>query len=402
MSILTKVLIGLVIVAVFPVIYLAGGVLNMQDVWHKKVQQLQAQVKQEQARYDLLLNGDLESQTSQITPGKPVKGTPGYTQWKTARDAMMRGVGRVWYARPIAASISGETGTLSIEMFDDKVNDTGFGTTRQPLSAHGLTDKTFLYVFQMNHNGEPMEGKDRYVGEFIVNGLPPGANEPLIPLKPTFPLPKEEWDRLKSDSGGQQWVVYDKMPQDSRDLFVGQSRDEIAKQVPANVVDEYEFDNQPPTDAVRNNEYLKQFIVKDPKSGTEKFLRPLRNYAQIFQGSAEQLTDLNMRLQVLKREKDFADQALANLEKTAIPALDAHRMRLEKEKALVDADLTVVTGQAERLAAAVEQMRQEILRLVTENKQRLQKGSLGDRLTDASSAQPGKVAAVRVEPIAIP
>lgn len=402
MSILTKVLIGLVIVAVFPVIYFAGGVLNMQDVWHKKVQQLQAQVKQEQARYDLLLNGDLESQTAQITPGKPVKGTPGYTQWKTARDAMMRGVGRVWYARPVAASISGETGTLSIEMFDDKVNDTGFGTTRQPLSAHGLTDKTFLYVFQMNHNGEPMEGKDRYVGEFIVNGLPPGANEPLIPLKPTFPLPKEEWDRLKADSGGQQWVVYDKMPQDSRDLFVGQSREEIAKQVPAGVVDEYEFDNQPPTDAVRNNEYLKQFIVKDPKSGAEKFLRPLRNYAQIFQGSAEQLSDLNMRLQVLKREKDFADQALANLEKTAIPALDAHRMRLEKEKALVDADLTVVNGQAERLAAAVEQMRQEIVRLVTENKQRLQKGSPGDRLTDASAAQPGKVAAVRAEPIAIP
>jgi hypothetical protein len=94
---------------------------------------------------------------------------------------MLRGASRVWYGRPQAASISAETGTLKFEVFDDQVNFEM--AARAPLTEHGLLDKMVLYVFQVKHSAEPTPGSDKYLGEFVVNGLPPGAND-LIPLKP--------------------------------------------------------------------------------------------------------------------------------------------------------------------------------------------------------------------------
>ncbi|MGC3966146.1 MAG: hypothetical protein QM775_01870 [Pirellulales bacterium] len=110
MSILTRVLIGLVILATFPVLYLAAQVLNVQNEWHRKIKDLEAAIQKQDAQFKLLTYGDFDAQTHALVPGKPIVGTPGELQWKTARDNIMRGAGRVWYARPQAASISAETG----------------------------------------------------------------------------------------------------------------------------------------------------------------------------------------------------------------------------------------------------------------------------------------------------
>jgi hypothetical protein len=379
MSILTKVLIGLVIVAVFPVLYLAASVLNIQNEWHRKIKDFQAAIDKHEKQYELLLHGDFDAQTHPLVPGKPIVGNPGVMQWQTARDNIMRGAGRVWYGRPQAASISAETGTLKLELFSDEVNLDMNG--RSPLNDHGLVDKAFLYVFQMSHTGDLVPGTDKYVGEFVVSGLPPGTNENMIPIKPALPLTAAEWDALKASAATAQWVVYDKMPTDSRDVFVGLTEDEIRRLVPPEVADEYINDDQTPTKAVTDNPALAEYVVTDPASKKSRFLRPLRDYQTIFQAAAKRLNEMADRVQILNREKAFADQALVNLQMKTIPALDARKARLEKERALVDSELKVVQALSEKLTASIEQAKQDVVRTVLENKRLLGEAAAGGKTT---------------------
>lgn len=386
MSILTKVLIGLVIVSVFPVMYLAASVLNVQTEWHKKVRDLQVALAKQQKEHDLLLHGDFQSQTKELVPGKPVVGTPGLVQWRTARDNMMRGASRVWYGRPQAASISPDTGTLKFEVFDDQVNFDM--SARAPLTEHGMLDKMVLYVFQVKHSAEPTPGSDKYLGEFVVNGLPPGTNEPIIPLKPALPLTAGEWDALKTSAAAAQWIVFDKMPVDSHDVFTGVSEDEIRKLIPAGSVDEYLNDNQAPTAAVTANPELGKNIVTDPVTKKATFVRPLREYQIIFASARTRMADMNDRLQILVKEKQYAEQALVNLKDVTIPALDARKTRLEKEVALVDAELKVVTEHVAKLTEAIDQSQKQIVQLLLENKRKLEQKEPEGKLTRSSGPAP--------------
>lgn len=379
MSILTKVLIGLVIVAVFPVLYLAASVLNIQNEWHRKIKDFNAAIAKHEAQYKLLQYGDFDAQTHPLVPGKPIVGTPGVMQWQTARDNIMRGAGRVWYGRPQAASISAETGTLKLELFSDEVNLDMNG--RSPLNDHGLVDKAFLYVFQMSHTGDLAPGTDKYVGEFVVSGLPPGTNENMIPLKPALPLTAAEWDALKASAATAQWVIYDKMPTDSRDVFVGLTDEEIRRLVPPEVAEEYINDNQTPTKAITDNPALAEYVVTDAASKQSRFLRPLRDYQPIFQAAAKRLNEMADRIQILSREKAFADQALANLQMKTIPTLDARKARLEKERALVESELKVVQALSEKLTASIEQAKQDVVRTVLENKRLLGEAAAGGKTT---------------------
>ncbi|MGC3966145.1 MAG: hypothetical protein QM775_01865 [Pirellulales bacterium] len=256
----------------------------------------------------------------------------------------------------------------------------------------------------MSHTGDVLPSSDKYVGEFVVNGLPPGTNENIIPLKPALPLTTAQWDALKASAATAQWVIYDKMPTDSRDVFVGLSEDEIrgifsglAKAVGggdaefekrmAAVADEFIYDDQAPSKAITDRPELAEFVVTDGKQ--TRFLRPLRDYQTIFQTAAKRLTEMTDRIQVLSREKDFAVQALANLKDKTIPALDVRKVRIEKELALIDAELKVVQSLSMQLTTAIEKAKQEIVQGVLENRRLLQESAAGGKVTAAPpAAQP--------------
>src|SRR5262249_41275115 len=156
-----------------------------------------------------------------------------------------------------------------------------------------------------------------------------------------------------------EWIAYEYMPVDDHAVFSDLTVDEIRKRVPPEVADEYVYDDKPPTDEVLKNEKLKQFIVEDKDTGKKIFLRPLRDYQAIFRNVVLQLTEMNDRLVILNKEKQYADSAKTKAEEL-ITSLDARKMKLEQERQLLAAELQLVETQRQKLDALVTQAEQDL------------------------------------------
>lgn len=364
MSILTKVLIGLVVVAVFPLIYFAAAALKVQEAWRSKVQAFEKAVAQQQEQNFTLLHGDARARLERYVPGKPVNGTLGVEQYEAARDNLMLGRGRFWYATRLTDSIDPANGKFKIEVKDENVES----NPRQPLVAHGIKDKSFLYVFQLRHDGTSASD-DRYVGEFIVDGLTLDADgkptDATIPLRPAVSMDAAKWTALGGGSGT--WIIYEHMPIDDHDVFNNLPEDEVRASVPASVAAEYVNDDKPPSDEVLNNDKLKQFVVEDPATGAKKFLRPLRDYQQIFRNVALRAAEIEDRLVILKKEKAFADQAKVQAEQL-ITALGARKAKLDEENMKLDGELAVVRVHRDKLTAMLAQVEQDLQTRLAENR----------------------------------
>jgi hypothetical protein len=364
MSILTKILIGLMVVAVFPLLYFTAGVLAVQHAWRDKVDDFaQAIDKQEEENFQTL-HGDDKARLERYEPGRPTSGNAGLLQLEAARDGLKFGRGRVWYAMRDANLIDPAGGTLKVQILDDNVES----QTRQPLKEHNIKDKSFLYLFQLNHDGST-GADDRYVGEFVVNGLTLDANgvptDNLLPLRPALPMTTAEWDALKTGSGV--WMIYEHMPIDDHDVFSNLSEDEIRALLPDSVEKEYLLDDKPPTEEVLADPKLAALVVEDKETGTKKFLRPLRDYQQAFRNAALRMTEINDRLVILNKEKEFADAAKVQAE-ALIASLDARRAKLEADKVVVEAELKVVQDQYAKLQAKLAQVQQDLQARLAENR----------------------------------
>ncbi len=390
MSILTKVLLGLALVAIFPVLYLSAGVLNVNHAWRTKVEAFRAAVAAEEKALDDIEHGDFVARAAKLIPGMPEVGKTGVEQRRTVRDLLRARHGRVWYATRDAATIDEAAGTVTMRIFDGNL------AGPSPLKEHGITDKSFLYVFQLKHDGTPNPGQDRYVGEFVVNGLTVDATSKLpadekVPVKPSLPMGAEEWEAMRNGSGD--WVVYDSMPADLRNPFLGLTDNEIRQRVPEAVAEEFIADDKPPTDAVRANPVLSQYVQKvtDEKGNTtEKFLRPLRDYRQYFRDVAARSTELFDRITVLKKEQEYSLRALARTE-DAKKALDLRKAQLDAELQALNRETAVAQAQVARLDAGVVQLRKELQDQLIANK----------RLLEAAAGQ--KTAALdRPAAIAVP
>jgi hypothetical protein len=382
MSILTKVLIGLVVVAVFPLFYFTAAALKVQHSWRNTVDDyFQAVAAQEKANFEKL-HGDEKARLVKYDPSRPAVGSPGLLQLQTARDNLKHGRGRLWYARRDASLIDTNTGTLKVQILDENVES----QNRLPLKEHGIKDKSFVYLFQLAHNqmapgGNPA-ADDRYIGEFIVSGLSVDANtglpsDHLLPLRPALPLTTAEWDEIKQGSGD--WIIYEHMPIDDHHLFSGLDEQQIRDRLPDSVENEYVFDNKPPSDAVLADPKLAAMIVEDKDTGAKKFLRPLRDYQQAYRQVAVRLAEINDRLVILKKEKEYADAAKVQAE-ALIASLDARKAKLEADKAVVEAELAVTKAHAEKLQAAVAQVQQELQARLAENRR------LGEAISGGKTA----------------
>lgn len=371
MSIFTKVLLGLVLIAAFPAIYLAAGVLSVHGAWRTKVAEFETALKAKQEANKLLEFGSDEARSLPYIPGKPLQPgqTLGVNQLEVARNTLLYQNGRIWYATRVTPSINPELGTVKMVVYDNDFTNVNFGGDpasggRKELKEekeHGITNKMTVFVFSMKHSGE-RSPTDRYIGEFVVDGL----IETNIPLKPSRPFTAEQWEKLREGDG--QWIVRDQMPSDVREAFIGMEEKDIRDRVPAEVVVQYLNDNQPPSEAILADETLSKFVVGDEKTG-KKFLRPLNDYQEIFRTADRQLDEMKVKLQVEQGELAFAKTA----EKNAMAiseGLDMRKTKLEADKVMIDEELKVVKEHSEKLAVAVEQMKQELSRLLEENKAR--------------------------------
>jgi hypothetical protein len=361
MSILTKVLMGLLIVAVLPLFYLTSAVMKVNNTWRLKVREFDKAVAVEKAQNFDKLHGDLKARVQTYEPGRVSSGNVGIRQLETALETLKLGRGRFWYAQRVNDSVDPATGKFKINMLDANIDDPN---NRQPLVGSGLKDKSFVYVFQLRHDGVKASD-DRYVGEFVVDGLAPDATDGFVPLRPSMPLDQNQWAALTGGSG--QWIVYEHMPIDDHDVYSDLDESGISERVPRSVLEEYLNDKKPPTDAILNNEKLKQFVIEDKDTGAKIFLRPLRDYQQIFRNAASRMAEISDRVLVLKKEKEYADRAMEKT-KALIASLDSRKAKLDEEKKLLDAELLVVRNQREKYDAALAEAKQQLAARLSENK----------------------------------
>lgn len=198
-----------------------------------------------------------------------------------------------------------------------------------------------------------------------MNGLPPDATDALVPLKPSVPLDAAGLDLLTKGAG--EWIVYEHMPLDDHDVYSDLTDDDIRTRVPNSVAEEYVNDKKEPTDAVLSNEQLKQYVVEDKDTGKKIFLRPLRDYQQIFRNLSSHMAEMNDRLAVLRKEHDFAMQGKANME-DSITKLDARKKKLEAEKAVLDQELALIRTKREQLDGVLAEVKKNLETRLSENK----------------------------------
>lgn len=365
MSLLTKILMGLVVVAVLPVLFFSAAVLRVNDKWRNSVESYEKAVELQAKQNFDKLHGDAKARVDRYTPGKPVNGNPGVMQYEVARDNLKLGRGRFWYAVPVGDSVDEAAGKFKISILDDNVEA---GGNRQPLKEHNIKDRAFLYLFQLRHDGTP-DTNDKYVGEFVVDGLAVDANgvptDNNLPLKPSLPLTPDQWNVIKGNAN--QWLVYEHMPIDDHDVFSDLSEDDIRSRVPASVVEQYVNDDKAPSDAVLADDKLKQFVIEDPDTGVKKFLRPLRDYQQIFRNLALRTAEINDRVAVLKKEKEYADRAKVKAEEL-IAGLNAREAKLQEEKKLLETELTAIREHSAKLDALLAKLQQDLKTRLAENK----------------------------------
>lgn len=365
MSLLTKILLGLVVVAVLPVMFFSAAVLRVNEKWRVSVMGFEKAVEaQEKQNFDKL-HGDAKARVDRYIPGKPVNGVPGVKQNEVARDNLKLGRGRFWYAQPIGDSIDDAAGKFKISILDDNVEA---GGNRQPLKEHNIKDRSFLYLFQLKHDGTP-DTNDKYIGEFVVDGLTVGEDglptDNNLPLKPSLPLTPDQWNVIKGNAN--QWLVYEHMPIDDHDVFNDLAEDDIKARLPDAVEEEYLNDDKAPSDAVLANDKLKQFVIEDKDSGAKKFLRPLRDYQQIFRNLALRTAEIADRVAVLKKEKEYADRAKLKAEEM-IAAMNARQTKLQEEKVRLEAELKATREHSAQLDTLLAKLQQDLKTRLDENR----------------------------------
>jgi len=366
MSILTKILLAFVIIAVFPVVYFAAGVLNINQAWRTKVASLNKMLEADQKQNELLKNGDFKAQTSNYTPPLAPKGELGVAQLTAARDALKVGRSRMWYATLNPQSLDDAAQTLIIQMQGTAPNS--------PLKEHGIKDQAQIFVFSnppndgMNQNKSAFDkSSHHYLGEFTVNnlvvgpeGIPASAD---LPLKAASPLTAAEWQLLRGGSG--ELVVYDAMPSDQHDVFLGLSEQEIRTYIPDQTAEQYLADGKDieKFPALKADPELSQSVVDgvDPTTGAKikVFHRPLRRYDLIFRDAAARLTAINNRLLMITKELEYAKRAEAKAT-AQLTKLDEIKAAAQDEMNVLQREQKIAQTHLTALQAKVAELTQEL------------------------------------------
>jgi len=228
MSIWNKVLLGFIFLLSLGFFYMAARTLKTHQVWRESAQKHEAAIR------DALLKASVRPEEmyaemtrriaeKAISPNsetmerilREAEGTRA-TQQNSLRllkeqldwEILMRG--RVWRGvqptkPPTAPDQQGEF-ELMVAL-----------TEEAPISPQMI-----LYLFEE----KSVQDKGRYLGEFKVSGV--GGKQ--LTLKPAKKFDDQQYKRLAQSRGP--WVVYERLPMDSYDLFEGLSEEQLRAMMP--------------------------------------------------------------------------------------------------------------------------------------------------------------------------
>jgi hypothetical protein len=292
----------------------------------------------------------------------------------------------MWYATLTPASLddAAQTLTLQIETSEPK----------GPLIEHGIKDQAQVFLF----SNPPIDGinkaksafdknSHRYFGEFTVNGLVVGeegkpANNNL-PLRATIKMTDAEWAQLRQGAGD--IVLYDAMPSDQHDAFLGFSEEDLRSFLPESTVEQYLADGKDieKFPNLKNDPELSQAVEDgvDPTTGAaiKVFRRPLRNYDVAFRDFNARLTDINNELVIVSKELEYATRAKTRGEEE-IKKLDGLKETANAELAVLQREKAIAEAHLKTLDTKVAELTQELKNQLTTNK-RLTEEIAGQKTT---------------------
>lgn len=332
MSILSRVLVGFILLASIAFFVLAAYNLKARTAWEQEIQRIEAKLPPLTKQIDVLLNGDPNA-----TPPQP-----GIRDLEVSMHDLMASRGKVW--RGCAVKTKGNNEVLVEVPLPD---------------PHQIQDKMVLYAFEEGAPGG-------YIAEFKVAGIA----DKNVSLQPTmsFQFP---WQLKRINQSQGPWSLYEKMPGDRHDVFQGLNQQQLAavmpgrppdiRPVPPEVLEEYVRDGTPaqpndPPDRVMNGKYE----------------RILNDYEVYFHWVHAQIASLNDQIAaatvdraLAEKLRDDAQQEVADRQKTIdetlkpelaevqgeLATISEHLASLQKKLGEVQADVEATLAENKRLAA---------------------------------------------------
>lgn len=266
MSIVSKVFIGLVMVAAIAFLVLAGAELKLQKSHREVVNQLEASIKQQTDNNKRLFEGD-----------------PGVHDLELRLYEVTTGRGRIWVdCQPAGVEADAATGAVKVNLAVGK-----------PTPSQLIADMT-LFLFTTAAADAPA----KYLGQFKVATVA----DPNVALSPVDKLSAAEMERLRGSAGP--WIAYEKMPGDSHEVLAGVPEDKVKSMLSGGTADEFVRDGKPsqPGDAP-------QRVVDG------KYQRALRDYVLLFTEYLRQRAIRVDELAAAKSEWESIEKALADAKK---------------------------------------------------------------------------------------
>lgn len=271
---------------------------------------------------------------------------PGLPEWNQRLQVLSRERGRVWrgVSRVGAVDPSGKV----------QVQIPGPVTAEGQASPHNLQKDSVVFAFEQGppNGADPQQGA-QYLGEFRVMEV----NNDGAVLQSIAQLDQRTGNRLQNSRVP--WSLYETMPSDSHELFVGKDEALLRQLLPEQVVPQYLRQGGPvtPDDDPAYRAYYdeagRRVGPDDAAAGAEglqeRFDRPLRDYAYLLAELSKQRATLIADRQALVEDNKKLQQAQASAAK-----LTAYR---EQEKAALQDDLAKMEADRQ----AIEKHRDSIL-----------------------------------------
>lgn len=335
MSILSRVLVGFILVATMAFFVLAAYNAKARAEWEKEIQRIEQLLPPLSKQIDVLVNGD-----ESVTPPQP-----GIRELEIRMHDLMAGRGKVWRGCTVQ-KVGGANNEVLVEV---------------PLpDPHQIQDKMVLYAFEEGDQGG-------YIAEFKVAGIA-GKNVSLQPTM-SFQFP---WQAKRLVQSKLPWSLYEKMPGDRHDVFQGLNQAQLAalmpgrppdiRPVPPDVLEEYVRDGTPaqpndPPDRVMNGKYE----------------RVLNDYEVYFHWAHAQIASLRDQIAAASTDRalaeklrDDATREVADRQKTIDWTLKPELAEVQGELATITAHLTALQKKFAEVEAEVEQAQADNKRLAAE------------------------------------
>ena len=322
MSIWNKVLVGLICLASPFFFYLAARMLKTTEHWSGTAARMQKQIDRLEKENEQLIEGVVNADGSV---------EPGIRQLGIELHKLLVDRRRAWFKCVPSIKLGRDDGTAEITV-----------TINKP-DPHGIAEKTVLQAFAEADTRKT----GRYLGEFTVTTESTGKQVTLVPTKR---LTDREIDKLeKARKAKYSWMLYELMPQDSRDIFASLSDEQKRSLFPASHVSEYLKDGKPAAE-------------DDPRERVVggKYVRQLLDYGVLFNAEHEKQTLLRDSIEATTRDKKLVEDALIlgreqeEACKRDISTATEDRVKFFLQRDVVAAHLKILQEKVVAMRAAVE------------------------------------------------